>query len=156
VSRAFVRETDETFESLPDRPVSAHQNLVTPEGLVQIEAMLARLREERAGAQMTNDRAAHARIDRDLRYWTSRHFTAQVVRPPKDTAEVHFGCTVTIKRDDERRVIYRIVGEDEADPSRGTVSYISPLARALMGKQVGDVLRVGRSEAEILAIKPFR
>ncbi len=69
---------------------------------------------------------------------------------------VHFGCTVTIKRDDERREIYRVVGEDEAEPSRGTVSYISPLARALMGKQVGDVLRVGRSEAEILAIKPFR
>jgi transcription elongation GreA/GreB family factor len=156
VSRAFVRETDETFESLPDRPVSAHQNLVTPEGLVQIEAMLARLREERAGAQMTNDRAAQARIDRDLRYLTSRHSTAQVVRPPKHTAVVHFGCTVTIQRDDERREIYRIVGEDEADPSRGTVSYISPLARALMGKQVGDVLRVGRSEVEILAIKPFR
>jgi transcription elongation GreA/GreB family factor len=59
-------------------------------------------------------------------------------------------------RDDERREIYRVVGEDEAEPSRGTVSYMSPLARALMGNQVGDVLRVGRSEAEILAIKPFR
>ncbi len=63
MSRAFVRETDETFESLPDRPVSAHQNLVTPEGLVQIEAMLARLREERAGAQM-NERPSDPGPDR--------------------------------------------------------------------------------------------
>jgi transcription elongation GreA/GreB family factor len=156
VSRAFVKETDEAFDSLPDRIVSPHQNLVTPEGLVQIEAMLARLREEREAARGAQDRAAQARIERDLRYWTARHFTAQVVRPSQDSAVVHFGCTVTIKRDDGREVSYRIVGEDEADPGRGTVSYVSPLARALMGKQIGDVLTVGRSEAEILAIKSFR
>jgi transcription elongation GreA/GreB family factor len=156
VSRAFVRETDEAFDSLPDRPISPHQNLVTPEGLLKIEATLARLREERGAAWRANDRPVQARIDRDIRYWTSRLSTAQVVHPPKSTAAVHFGCTVTIKRDDGREEIYRIVGEDEADPSQGTLSYVSPVARALMGKQIGDVLRVGRSEAEILAIKPFR
>lgn len=156
MSRAFVKETDEAFDSLPDRPVSPHQNLVTPEGLVQIEATLARLREEREAARSAHDRAAQARIERDLRYWAARHFTAQVVRPSQDSAVVHFGCTVTIKRDDGRQESYRIVGEDEAGPSLGTVSYVSPLARALMGKQVGDVVRVGRSEAEILAIKSFR
>ena len=69
---------------------------------------------------------------------------------------VHFGCTVTIARDDQRRETYRIVGEDEADLSRGSISYMSPVARTLMGKQVGDEVRVGRSEAEILEIKPFR
>jgi transcription elongation GreA/GreB family factor len=105
-------------------------------------------------AQGANDRAVQARIERDLRYWTRRHSTAQVVRVPKDAAVAHFGCTVTIARDDGRRQSYRIVGEDEADPSRGTVSYVSPVARALMGKQVGDVARVGNSEAEILEIKP--
>jgi transcription elongation GreA/GreB family factor len=156
VSRAFVKETDETFESLPDRPISAHQNLVTPEGLELIEAALARSRQERALALNANDRAAQARIARDLRYWTSRHSTAHVVRVPMDAAVVRFGCTVTIGRDDERRENYRIVGEDEADPSRGTLSYVSPVARALMGKQVGDVVRVGSSEAKILEIKPFR
>jgi transcription elongation GreA/GreB family factor len=154
VSRAFVKETDETFESLPDRAVSAHENLVTPEGLELIEAALARLRQERALAQRANDRTAQARIARDLRYWTSRLATARVVRVPKDAAVVRFGCTVTIARDDERRESYRIVGEDEADPSRGTLSYVSPVARALLGKQVGDVVRVGSSEAEILEIKP--
>jgi transcription elongation GreA/GreB family factor len=156
VSRAFVEETDETFESLPDRPVSAHENLVTPEGLGLIEAALARLRQERALAQAANDRAALARIARDLRYWTSRRSTARVVPAPKDAAVVRFGTTVTIARDGERRESYRIVGEDEADPSRGTLSYVSPVARALHGKQVGDVVRVGSSEAEILEIKPVR
>ena len=154
MSRAFVKETDEIVESLPDRPISTHQNLVTPEGLGLIEAALARLRQERALAREADDRAALARIARDLRYWTSRHSTARVVRAPKDAAVVRFGSTVTIARDDERRESYRIVGEDEADPSRGTLSYVSPAARALMGKQVGDVVRVGSSEAEILEIKP--
>ena len=92
---------------------------MTPEGLELIDATLARLRQERALAQGTNDRAAQARIARDLHYWTSRHSTARVVRAPKDAAVVRFGCTVTIARDDERRESYRIVGEDEADPSRG-------------------------------------
>jgi transcription elongation GreA/GreB family factor len=166
VSRAFVKETDDGFERLPDRPISVHQNLVTPEGLERIEATLARLREERARARAANDRTAQASIERDLRYWTSRHSTAQMVRSTKDPAVVHFGCTVTIARDGEHRqdsrmvdsriVDYRIVGEDEADPSRGTISHVSPLARALIGKQVGDVVRVGNSEAEVLEIKPLR
>ena len=166
MSRAFVKETDDGFERLPDRPISVHQNLVTPEGLERIEATLARLREERARARAANDRTAQASIERDLRYWTSRHSTAQMVRSTKDPAVVHFGCTVTIARDGEHRqdsrmvdsriVDYRIVGEDEADPSRGTISHVSPLARALIGKQVGDVVRVGNSEAEVLEIKPLR
>jgi transcription elongation GreA/GreB family factor len=154
VSRAFIKETDETFEVLPERPISAHQNLVTSEGLELIEGTLARLRQEHALAQSANDRAAQARIARDLRYWTSRHSTAQVIRGPKDTALVRFGCTVTIARDGGRRETYRIVGEDEAEPSRGTLSYVSPVARGLMGKQVGDLVRVGSFEAEILEIRP--
>jgi transcription elongation GreA/GreB family factor len=156
VSRAFVKETDETFEVLPDRPISAHQNLVTLEGLELIETTLARLRQEHALAQSANDRMAQARIARDLRYWTSRHSTAQMVRGPKDAAVVRFGCTITIAHDGGRRETYRIVGEDEAEPSRGTLSYVSPMARALMGRQVCDVVRVGSSEAEILEIKPSR
>ena len=152
MSRAFVKETDDSFESLPDRPISPHQNLVTPEGLALIEAALARLRQERTVAHETNDRAAQARIDRDLRYWTSRHSTAQVIRAPQETDVVRFGSTVTIARDDERRASYRIVGEDEADPAKGSISYVSPLAQALLGKRIGDSLRAGKDEAEITAI----
>jgi transcription elongation GreA/GreB family factor len=65
---------------------------------------------------------------------------------------VHFGSTVTIEREDGRRQTFRIVGEDEADPAKGTISYVSPVARALTGKRVGDMVQAGASEAEIVAI----
>ena len=75
-----------------------------------------------------------------------------MVEPPEDAAEVHFGSTVTIERNDGRRQTYRIVGEDEADPAHGTLSYVSPVAQALMGKPVGEVVEAGHSEAEIVEI----
>jgi transcription elongation GreA/GreB family factor len=87
-----------------------------------------------------------------LRYWTSRRATAQVIEPPRDASEVHFGSTVTIEREDGRRQTFRIVGEDEADPSLGTLSYASPVAQALMGKAKGDVVQAGVAEATIIGI----
>ena len=153
MSKAFTKEpeTGDVYDDLPDRPVSPH-NLVTPKGLEMIEAELARLHLEHAAAQEANDRALLAKTNRDLRYWTSRRATAQVMEPPKDAKEVHFGSTVTILREDGRRQTYRIVGEDEADPSAGTLSYVSPVAQALIGKQVGDVVEAGAAEAEIVEI----
>jgi transcription elongation GreA/GreB family factor len=65
---------------------------------------------------------------------------------------VRFGSKVTIVRDDGREQIFRIVGEDEADVATGSISYVSPLAGALLGKRVGDVVRAGRDEAEITAV----
>jgi transcription elongation GreA/GreB family factor len=153
MSKAFTKETEpgEVYDDLPDRPVSPH-NLVTPKGLEMIEAELARLHQEHAKAMEEDDRSKLARINRDLRYWTSRRATAQVVEPPKDATEVRFGSTVTIERKDGRRQTYRIVGEDEADPAHGTLSYASPVAQALMGKQVGDTVQAGVAEAEIVEI----
>jgi transcription elongation GreA/GreB family factor len=155
MSRAFVKEPDggEAFEELPDRPVSEHPNLVTPQGLAQIEETLARLHDVHARAQAAADRAALASAARDLRYWTARRSTAQVMPPPADDQRVQFGSTVTIVRDDGRRQTFRIVGEDEADPARGTLSYVSPVARALMNKTVGDVVEAGSGEAEIVDIR---
>jgi transcription elongation GreA/GreB family factor len=153
MSRAFVKETDQTVEELPERPISPHPNFVTAEGLARIEDDLARLQQERAAVKAANDSAAVARIARDLRYWTSRRATAQVIAPPANPIQVQFGCTVTILRDDGRRQTYRIVGEDEADPSRGTISYVSPVARALIGKKLGDVVRAGTSDAEVVEIR---
>jgi transcription elongation GreA/GreB family factor len=154
MSRAFVKEQDgdNGVAELPDRLVSPHPNLVTPEGLAHIEREVARLQQEHAAVQKANDRSALARSVRDLRYWTTRRTSAQVVPPPTDAAQVQFGSTVTIVRDDGRRQTFRIVGEDEADPARGTLSYVAPVARALAGKKVGDEIRVGESEAEIVAI----
>ena len=153
MSRAFVKEDDTGgTEVLPDRPVSPHPNIVTPEGLAAIERQLAELGERHAAALQAEDRAALAAIARDLRYWSVRRATAQVVKAPDAPAEVAFGTTVTIVRDDERRQTWRIVGEDEAEPAQGTLSYVSPVARALTGKRVGDVARAGNSDAEIVEI----
>ena len=152
MSRAFVKELEDAAEELPERPISPHSNLVTAEGLAHIEGEVTRLQQEHAAAQVANDRTALARTARDLRYWTARRATAQLVATPSDRSKVHFGSTVTIVRNDGRRQTFRIVGEDEADPAHGTLSHVSPLARALFGKQVGDTIEVAHKEAEILAI----
>ena len=75
-----------------------------------------------------------------------------MVARPINPAKVEFGCCITILRADGREQTYRIVGKDEADPARGTISYVSPVARALLGKQVGEVVRVGKSDIELVAI----
>src|SRR5882724_8666591 len=152
MSRAFVKETDET-PALPDRVVSEHPNFVTERGLKLIEAAVAQHERELAEAQAAEDREKIAAAQRELRYWTARRQTADLQPPPADCDEVRFGCKVTIERDDGRKQTFRIVGEDEADPAAKTLSYISPLAGALIGKEVGDVVRVGPSNAEIVKIE---
>jgi transcription elongation GreA/GreB family factor len=152
MSRAFVNE-DHFVEDLPDRPISDHPNLVTGNGLMLIDAALQTARRDYGEAQAAGDRGALASAGRDLRYWSARRATAQLVSIDPDNAAVQFGNTVTIIRDDGREQSFAIVGEDEADPANGTVSHASPLARALLGKTVGDVIRAGQGEAEITAIK---
>ena len=155
MSRAFVREDDagDAIEPLPDRPISPHPNLVTPEGLAQIDRNLASLQERLAAAMHASDRTAQGAVARDLRYWSARRASAQVMPPPKTAAEVAFGATVTIERTDGRRQTWRIVGEDEADPAQGTLSYVSSVAQALMAKRTGEVVRAGNSDADIVAIE---
>jgi transcription elongation GreA/GreB family factor len=153
MSRAFVKDTDaDAVEDLPDRPVSEHPNDVTAEGFVQIEAAVAAAQAALGAAQLAEDRAAMAQASRDLRYWSARRVTAHVVPDVDDATQVRFGGTVTIVRDDGRQQTFRIVGEDEADPAKGTLSHASPLARALFGKKVGETVPAGSGEAEIVAI----
>jgi transcription elongation GreA/GreB family factor len=155
---AFTREEDYESQAadLPDRPVSAHPNLVTAPGLAAIEAELAAARAAYAQAQteggISADRTAMARATRDLRYWSQRRASAQLTEPDGDADRVLFGRTVDFEREDGRRQSFRIVGEDEADPAQGSVSYVSPLARALLGKAVGDVVSVNGGEVEIVAV----
>ena len=94
-----------------------------------------------------------ARATRDLRYYNARRATAQQVEPLADPEAVRFGCTVTFEREDGSRQTYRIVGEDEADPAAGSVSYISPLARSLLGKAVGETAILAGAEVEIIMIE---
>jgi transcription elongation GreA/GreB family factor len=153
MSRAFVKEADaDAALDLPDRPVSEYPNDVTVEGLAQIEAAVAAAQAAHGAAQAAGDRAAMAQASRDLRYWSARRATARVLPDADDMTEIRFGSTFTILRDDGREQTFRIVGEDEADPTKGTLSHASPLARALFGKNVGDMVPAGKGEAEIVAI----
>ncbi len=157
---AFTREEDYESQAadLPDRPISPHPNLVTASGLAAIEAALADARGAYSEAQtqggISADRTAMARATRDLRYWSARRASAQLTEPDGAPETVQFGRTVEVEREDGRRQTFRIVGEDEADPARGSVSYASPLASALRGKAVGDTAMVNGGEVEVMAVRP--
>ena len=150
MSRAFVRENDDAAEALPERPISPHPNYVTPSGMARIEAETARFAAEMRAAD--GDREATARIGRDLRYWQARRASAQLIPAPVDHAEVRFGSLVTLRDGAGQERTLRIVGEDEADPGAGTLSYVAPLARSLIGRQVGDEAPMPGGLAEIIAI----
>jgi transcription elongation GreA/GreB family factor len=154
MSRAFVKDQDVDYsENLPDRLVSEHPNDVTETGMAQIEAALAEARAAHATAQASSDRASIAAAAREIRYWSARRATARIVPAPIDVSQVRFGATVTMVRDDGRKQTFRIVGEDEADPAKGSISHVSPLARAMLGRSVGDVVKAGNHEAEIISIE---
>ena len=153
MSRAFVKEADGTeFDELPELVVSPHRNLVTPEGLALIEATLSRLEARLAAARAASEREAVARAERDLRYWRQRRVSAELVPRDEATELVRFGCTVELVTDRGERVGFRIVGEDEADPGHGLISWVSPLAEELLGCSVGDEVRFRGGTAEIAAI----
>ncbi len=159
MSVAFTKEDSAEAASetlLPDRPISLHPNLVTEAGLKALESWLLQAREAYDAAQKIEDvnerRRQSATPLRDARYFSARVRTAQVIAYPASTDTVAFGSTVTFRRDDGREQTYRIVGEDEADPKAGSISFVSPVARSLMGKAVGDVVVASGQELEIIAI----
>jgi len=159
VSVAFTKEDSAETASetlLPDRPISPHPNLVTAAGLAALERQLQQARDAYDAAQViddVNERRRQAAIPlRDARYFAARVRTAQVVADPTSTDIVAFGSTVTFQRDDGRVQTYRIVGEDEADPNAGSISFVSPVARQLTGKAVGDEVTVSGQNIEIVSI----
>ena len=159
MSVAFTKEDSaETAAEtlLPDRPISPEPNLVTAAGLKALEVQVAEARIAYDAAMLIEDvnekRRQSANPLRDLRYFAERLRTAQLVPAPTGTDTIAFGNTVTFSRDDGRVQTYRIVGEDEADPKAGSISYVSPIARGLMDKGAGDVVSVGGRELEIVAV----
>jgi transcription elongation GreA/GreB family factor len=159
LSVAFTKEDSAETASetlLPDRPVSPHPNLVTEAGLKALEFQLRQAREAYQTAQTIEDvnerRRQAANPVRDVRYFAARVRTAQVITDPASTDTVAFGSTVTFRRADGRVQKYRIVGEDEADPKSGSISFVSPVARLLMGRAVGDVAGTSDQELEIISI----
>ncbi len=163
MSRAFVNEDAQSKAQaeLPERPQSPHPNYVTPQGLATLERRLADLLAERSvlsnGAEAMSQEAALRRIDRNARYVGVRIDRAVLVNPdeqPRD--EVAFGASVCVCGTDGEERVFAIVGEDEADAAIGKVSWVSPLANALLGARVEDVVTWGRPsgnvDLEILSI----
>jgi transcription elongation GreA/GreB family factor len=159
LSVAFAKEESAEAASetiLPARPISDRINLVTEAGLRMLHDELARARqalEVASALEDVNERRRQSAVPvRDMRYYAERVHTARISPPPSSNDVVAFGHTVTFERDDGRTQTFRIVGEDEADPSRSSISHGSPVALALIGKSVGDIVQLGARELEILSI----
>jgi transcription elongation GreA/GreB family factor len=159
MSVAFTKEEDNEAAAayLPERPISPHPNLVTGSGLAKLDTALALARDAVALAQtnadLKTDRSAMTRAARDLRYFTARRASAQLFEPTGGPDLVLFGRRVTFRREDGRTQSFRIVGEDEADAAQGMISHISPIAKALLGKRVGDVTAISDSELEVISVE---
>ena len=145
MSRAFVKEGDGSLDPLPDLPVSPHPNHVTPAGLAALQARLLETQRRLAALKARRDRLdklPEAAAERDIRYLEARLRTAILVDPAAlPTEAVAFGLVVTVADAEGAEHRFQITGEDEADAAQGRITPQSPLARALMGAAVGDVVR---------------
>lgn len=162
MSRAFVKEADDELSAgeLPERPLNDHPNYVTPHGLDLLHARLKELQEQRDRLKADDEPLARQKlleIKRDIRYYRAQIERAEIVDStgqPRD--EVHFGATVTILNEADKRQVFHIVGDDEADIAANRISWASPLATAMIGAKVGDIVKwlrpAGASEVEIVAI----
>lgn len=164
MSRAFVKESDDDVVAgeLPERPLPAHANYVTPQGLEQLQAHVRALQEqhEQLAPLAKDDTEAKRKlreVERDQRYFNAQLERAIVVDPagqPRDG--VHFGATVEIVDENGTRHVFSIVGDDEADVTAGRISWASPLAEAMIGARVGDIVKwlrpAGDAEVEIAKI----
>lgn len=155
MSRAFVKEPDEgaPIEGLPDRQISDHPNYVTPVGLKQLEDKVGELETRRLALLDDEDGLAREQlvyVDRDLRYYTARLESAVPVamnRQPR--RKVAFGAAVSVSQNGGETRTFTIVGEDEADLKVGKISYVSPLAEALIDARVGKTVLWRRPAGDI-------
>jgi transcription elongation GreA/GreB family factor len=145
MSRGFVKEDDleHAGTDLPERPVSVHPNYVTPTGLAQLEVQAQKLAEERRLLNTRKDDPSSNQrlsvVERDLRYLSARLETAMLVDPKQQNQQtVLFGAQVNVEDENAEQHTFIIVGEDEANIAEHKVSYISPIAHALIGRKVGD------------------
>lgn len=155
MSRAFVKENDGDLpEELPERPVSEHPNFVTPRGLKLIEDEVHRLEGAREKSLQAEEKSVQATIDRDLRYWRQRRATARLVNPAAQPSKVRFGMHVRLQHShspDTRE--FKLVGEDEASPGNGLISWVSPVGQQLLGREVGDEVNVLQETYEVVEIR---
>lgn len=156
MSRAFVREQDgsDVPGDVPERPVSAHPNFVTARGLRQIDNTIKELEAARDAARQREDQDSVSRIERDLRYWAQRKGSAKLIEPEAAPSKVRFGVRATVRYGDGTERSYALVGEDEADPAHGSISWISPIAQALIGSSPGEEVQLQEQHAEVVRLEP--
>ena len=162
MSRGFVKEDDleHAGTDVPERQLSLHTNYVTVNGYAQLEKLAAELEQQRLSLSATKDEQQAqqklAVINRDLRYVAARLENALVTRPDLNAEQVLFGATVTVEDEDGASHTYEIVGEDEADIKANKVSWVSPLAKALIGHKIGESVvwarPAGNAMLEIIAV----
>lgn len=164
MSRAFVKDSDDDLAAgeLPERPVPAHANYVTPHGLEQLRARARELAEQHeqlkaVAADNSEAKRKLREVERDQRYFIAQLERAEMVDPAgHPPGEVRFGATVRVE-DDAGIQDFSIVGDDEADVAAGKISWGSPLARSLLGAKVGDAVKwqrpAGDAEVQIIAIE---
>lgn len=145
MSRGFVKEDDLELAGtdLPERPVSIAPNYVTPLGLQQLLSQTEQLEQERQTLLPNKeDPVAQQRlgvVERDLRYLKARLASTELIDPTTQSKDsVLFGAVVTIEDEEGQPHVYTIVGEDEADIQAQKVSWVSPIAKALLGHKVGE------------------
>jgi len=180
MSKAFTKETDDADSDVGDEPPplpAGVKNYITPEGFAALQGELRTLlRVERpkvvevvSWAAGNGDRSENGdyiygkkrlrEIDRRVRFLSKRLEIAEVVDPAQRriTDQVFFGATVTYAHEDGTENTVTIVGVDEADLARGQVSWVSPIARALLKSRVGDVVELrapsGPEPIEVVAIQ---
>lgn len=149
MSVAFRREgDDEHLEPTFELPIPPGPNLVTPRGLALIAGRVTALEADLAalGERDKDDAQANA-VKRDLRYWQTRQITAELAPAPSgDTVEI--GTEVNFLQNGKERTL-AIVGHDEADPAAGSIGFAAPLARALIGAEVGEAIDFAGREGAI-------
>ena len=145
MSRAFVKENDLEHAGIdiPERPLSDEPNYVTLNGLKLLNKKIGVLRIDRENLKQQKDdsiiKQKIAAVERDMRYYAARIESAILTIPKEeDISTVLFGAKVTVKDENGKISTFEIVGEDEADILQGKVSYLSPLAEALIGSKIGD------------------
>ena len=145
MSRAFVKENDLEHAGIdiPERPLSNETNYVTPNGLKLLNTQIDALEIEREQLKNKKDdpiaKQKIAIIERDMRYYAARIESAILTTPKEeDHSIVLFGAKVTVEDEEGKLSAYEIVGEDEMDIHQGKVSYLSPLAEALIGSKLHD------------------
>lgn len=165
MSRAFVKELDgdQAESDLPERPQSEHPNYITTDGLARLKSAVDDLRQTRDHLKKEDDLSAKNQIktvEAELRYLEKRIQCALPVDVSIQAAseqtleEIRFGASVKLVDENDQDYQFTIVGEDEAEPEAGYISWVSPLARELVGKKTGDVVvwerPAGNLELEVL------